>query len=161
MDTKKYYKEESKIYDLKRFTSPVGKHIDNVEKSIVFKNLKGKNVLELCCGTGRFATYLANKGFKYYGIDFSQPMLDEAISKNKIKGNVTFKRLDVKDLGTLTPNTFNSIFTARAIKFWQNPQQVIDDCYNLLKDGGRIILCFQSKDKSLVRGKMKVGTEKY
>ncbi len=175
--TMHYYQEESKKYDKKRFESPIGAYIDSVEKWMVLKNLRKEKVLELCCGTGRFAGFLSKKGFKYFGVDFSKNMLEKAKIKNKGHKNIKFKLLDVKNLGKMPHNYFDNIFVARAIKFWQNPQQVIDDSYKLLRSNGRLILCFQSKDKSLsgflmrlsrkIQDKFpilrshKVGTEKY
>lgn len=148
--TKDYYEIESKKYDKKRFHSPIGEYIDDIEKLMVLKNLKKGNVLELCCGTGRFATYLYKKGFKYVGVDFSKSMLDKAKKKNKGTKGLIFKIFDVKDLGKKMPrNSFDNIFVARAVKFWQNPQQVINDSYKLLRKDGKIILCFQAKDRSL------------
>ena len=35
----------------------------------------GKNVLDLCCGTGQLALYFLEKGYKVTGIDLSEPML--------------------------------------------------------------------------------------
>jgi ubiquinone/menaquinone biosynthesis C-methylase UbiE len=176
--TEDYYQIESDKYDKKRFVSPIGQYIDDIEKLMVLKNLKPGNVLELCCGTGRFATFLCKKGHPYSGVDFTKNMLDQAKEKNKDCKELTFKLLDVKDLGKELPhNSFDNIFVARAIKFWQTPQQVIDDSYKLLKEEGRIVLCFQGKDRSLSGILMnlnqktqdkhiflrshKVGTEKY
>jgi len=175
--TEEYYQEESKKYDQKRFCSPIGKYIDDIEKLMVLKNLKKGNVLELCCGTGRFASYLFKKGFNYTGVDFSVGMLSKAKAKNK-ECNVRFIRSDVKDLRKkIKQESFDNIFVARAVKFWQDPKQVINDSYRLLKKNGKLILCFQAKDKSLSRilyklsqktqdkhiflRSYKVGTEKY
>ena len=38
----------------------------------------GKDILELCCGTGRLAIPLASKGFNVMGIDLNRSMVDRA-----------------------------------------------------------------------------------
>lgn len=38
----------------------------------------GKDVLDLCCGTGQLALYFLQKGYRVTGIDLSQHMLDRA-----------------------------------------------------------------------------------
>ncbi|MCL2146188.1 MAG: class I SAM-dependent methyltransferase [Synergistaceae bacterium] len=47
----------------------------------------GRDVLELCCGTGRIAIPLAQKGLRVHGVDASLDML--AIFSRKIKSMVT------------------------------------------------------------------------
>ena len=43
----------------------------------------GENILELCCGTGRLAIPLAEKGFKVTGIDITESMLEVAKKKSR------------------------------------------------------------------------------
>jgi SAM-dependent methyltransferase len=45
-------------------------------------NQYGDPVLELCCGTGRIALPLAEKGWQVTGIDLSESMLEEARKKS-------------------------------------------------------------------------------
>lgn len=142
MKTKEYYDKESKIYDKKRFSTPMGRWIDKIEKEMVLKNLTGWTALELCSGTGRYANYLTEKGFTYTGIDNSKGMIKKAKEKNK---NGDFILKDVKDIKKLKKQ-YDNIFVARAIKFWDNPQKVINDSYELLTNHGQLILCFQNKD---------------
>jgi ubiquinone/menaquinone biosynthesis C-methylase UbiE len=43
--------------------------------------LKGKRVLEVGCGTGSLLTEVLKRGYKAYGVDASQPMLNQAQKK--------------------------------------------------------------------------------
>lgn len=57
---------------------------DKTEKERInkyFKDLRGKKVLDLCCGIGRLSKYLAQKGAMVYGVDLA-PMLERAKEEN-------------------------------------------------------------------------------
>ena len=139
---KKCYDDEAPLYDERRFNSIIGKYVDEEETKAVIDNLVGKDILELCCGTGRFSTKIEKLNKNYIGIDFSEKMLEQARKKSN---SAKFIYMDVKDVSKLNKK-FDTIFAVRAIKFWGNPEQVVKDCSSLLKDGGRIILLFIYKN---------------
>lgn len=57
-----------------------------------FSDVAGKNVLELCCGSGHSLKYLADKGAgELWGLDLSQKQLDNA--KQMLKGSGCNPRL--------------------------------------------------------------------
>jgi len=63
--------------------------------------IKSGNVLDLCCGNGRISVYMAKKGFKAVGVDFSKAFLEDARKKaeeHKVSHNVTFLEGDVRNL---------------------------------------------------------------
>ena len=59
-----------------------GRHADRLERHLLGKLLRSfpgaRSVLEVGCGTGHFARWLAEQGLDTVGIDVSQRMLDEA-----------------------------------------------------------------------------------
>jgi 2-polyprenyl-3-methyl-5-hydroxy-6-metoxy-1,4-benzoquinol methylase len=58
-------------------------------------------ILDLGCGTGRFAKLLHNRGYTAYtGVDFATALLSEARKYNKGQG-YSFKTLDVYNAGEL------------------------------------------------------------
>jgi SAM-dependent methyltransferase len=61
---------------------------DDVEKYVALTTLYGKNVLEVCCGTGRIAMPLAMQGCQVTAIDMSPAMLKRF--KNKITAIADF-----------------------------------------------------------------------
>jgi ubiquinone/menaquinone biosynthesis C-methylase UbiE len=77
------YDGEASSYDESRFSNKLGQHLDYMHKKILgsFINSSGKLVLEAGVGTGRFATWLAKKGFEVIGIDLSREMLKKAKEK--------------------------------------------------------------------------------
>lgn len=63
--------------------------------------IKSGNVLDLCCGNGRISVYMARKGFKAVGVDFSKAFLEDARKKaeeHEVSRNVTFLEGDVRNL---------------------------------------------------------------
>lgn len=80
------YDYEASSYDESRFYSKLGRHLDCMHKRIVgsFCHSSGKLVLDAGIGTGRFAIWLAEKGFEVVGIDPSREMLKKAKRKAQI-----------------------------------------------------------------------------
>ena len=80
------YDYEAANYDKSRFNDNMGRHLDYMHKKILesFINSSGKLVLEAGIGTGRFATWLAKKGFEVVGVDLSREMLKKAKEKKEI-----------------------------------------------------------------------------
>jgi SAM-dependent methyltransferase len=59
-----------------------------------------QKILDLCCGQGRHALYLARKGYEVYGIDLSRSLLEYA-KFHKIRGQaVYFIQADMRYLPT-------------------------------------------------------------
>lgn len=80
------YDYEASSYDKSRFSSRLGRHLDYMHKRIVgsFLHSSAKLVLDVGVGTGRFATWLAEKGFEIIGVDVSTEMLKKAKRKAQI-----------------------------------------------------------------------------
>jgi len=76
------YDLEASSYDESRFYSRLGKHIDHMHKRIVksLLNSSGKMLLDVGVGTGRFAMWLAERGFEVVGVDISREMIKKAKS---------------------------------------------------------------------------------
>jgi ubiquinone/menaquinone biosynthesis C-methylase UbiE len=59
--------------------------------------LEGLNGLEICCGKGRSAIWLATQGVKMMGIDFSQTAIKEARARANEAGVAEMARFMVQD----------------------------------------------------------------
>src|SRR5690242_16418561 len=61
--------------------------------------LPGGKALDVACGTGNYAFYLAQNDCEVIGVDFSQNALDIAVSRNKkFQLPVTFLHGDITDI---------------------------------------------------------------
>jgi 2-polyprenyl-3-methyl-5-hydroxy-6-metoxy-1,4-benzoquinol methylase len=69
-------------YDRERFTSLAGRVFNALEKRTIkrafFDLPRDKTVVDVPCGTGRFAETLLQMGFTVTGVDISKAMLDVA-----------------------------------------------------------------------------------
>lgn len=69
-----------------------------------------KSVLEINCGTGEDALWLAKQGATVLASDISQGMID--VARNKTLSNtVNFKQMAAQDISSLVPNSYNIIFS--------------------------------------------------
>ena len=90
---KKQYTKWAKKYDIETNVA-----IFLEEKSVkdFLPKIKGKDVLDLGCGTGRHAIRLAKKGANVTCVDMTQAMLSEAKKKaKKAKVDIKVKRQDI------------------------------------------------------------------
>jgi ubiquinone/menaquinone biosynthesis C-methylase UbiE len=80
------YDYEAANYDTNRFNDNMGRHLDHMHKRILasFTDPSSRLLLEAGVGTGRFATWLAKRGFEVVGIDISKEMLKKAKEKKEI-----------------------------------------------------------------------------
>lgn len=83
--TESFYKIErvAEEYEAIRFEHPGGKLVDSLQKRAVLAgvdslNLVGKRVLDVACGTGRFARLFRSQGADVIGLDLSRAMLNQA-----------------------------------------------------------------------------------
>jgi Methylase involved in ubiquinone/menaquinone biosynthesis len=135
-------------YDDARFTYAGGIYVDHKEKEAILKNLnKKEEVLEVGCGTARYAPLLEGLGYKYTGIDISQKMLDEGAKKSK---TATFINMDAEDL-VFPSRSFDNVFYVRVFRVLPNSVKALKEAYRVLKKGGRIIIIYESKDYILQR----------
>ena len=84
-----FYETEATEYDRKRWSTPVGRYLDETQKSIVVDlvgDISGKKVLDVATGTGRFALEMAALGATVYAVDTSPAMLSALMAKAKKEG---------------------------------------------------------------------------
>ncbi len=105
---KQRYQDEAVVqcYDRKRFTGPVGRSVDALEKRAIRRaldhvlgRLDNPTVLDIPCGTGRITELLLERGLTVTAGDVSLPMLEAARAKLARHGDrVTFQHLDLERL---------------------------------------------------------------
>jgi SAM-dependent methyltransferase len=82
--------------------------VENVDKIIRLTKLKGKAVLDLCCGPGRYAVPFAKHKFAVTGVDKTKYLLDKAKAKaRKAKVKIEWIQQDMRDF--VRPDSFDLV----------------------------------------------------
>jgi demethylmenaquinone methyltransferase/2-methoxy-6-polyprenyl-1,4-benzoquinol methylase len=113
------------------------------------------DVLDLACGSGDVAFAISRKALSpinIIGMDFCQPMLDEAVTKQKADrrkryGNVVFRQGDGLNL-PLPDNSFDAVSIAFGLRNMGDRRRSLTEMHRVLRPGGRLcILEFSQPDR--------------
>ena len=103
---------------------------------------ESKHVLDLCCGLGGPARYLAyHYGCRVTGVDMNTDRLAGAVrltERTKLQDRVLFHHANALQTG-LADETFDVIVSQEAFCHIPNKKTLIAECVRLLKPGGRIV----------------------
>lgn len=106
------------------------------------KSLKNKKVLDLGCGQGDLAMYMAKKGADVIGIDYSRDAINLANKKLKYKiaGKISFKRTKINNLN-FPASSFDLITCIDVFEHISKKEleQVMAKIRKLLRAGGRLV----------------------
>jgi SAM-dependent methyltransferase len=130
-DARTHYKKETvaERYDKERFSSLPGRVFNALEKFHILRAL-GRTpvdtvVLDLPCGTGRFAEVLLEAGYRVVGVDISPAMLDVARRKLERFGDRFRTQVaDVKELAEQEQNQYDVALCARVLMHFSLPEQI-------------------------------------
>ncbi|HIH13363.1 MAG TPA: class I SAM-dependent methyltransferase [Candidatus Nanoarchaeia archaeon] len=113
---------------------------------------KEMSVIDIGCGIGNFLPTLAQKFSKVVGIDFSPKMIETATAQAKDFPNVSLFVRDGRDLHEFH-NQFDVAVTVNSILLpkVKDCEKMIQEAYNLLKDGGIILGIFPAMESHLYR----------
>jgi ubiquinone/menaquinone biosynthesis C-methylase UbiE len=99
----------------------------------------GVRLLDLGCGTGRFAIPIARKlGHQVTGADSSKGMLARAREKDK-SGLVQWDLMDAHSLA-YADKSFDIVFMSFLMHHCDDPPGVIRECWRVLSEGGAILV---------------------
>ena len=121
----------------------------NEDELKLLGELAGKRVLELGCGGGQCSIAFALRGAQVTGIDFAEGQIAFARKLAVEHGvEVDFLQHDVKDLSLFAEASQDIVFSAFALMYLEDRQQVFREVRRVLKPGG--VLAF-SLDHPLFR----------
>lgn len=137
-----FYKELSSVYDI---VFPE----DQETTDFLVSKAKG-DVLDLACGTGTYTIALGKKGFKSYGVDIDESMIE--IAKKKSKENVAFYACDMLIVNNIFKNTkFNLIYCVGNslvhLKNKESIEELIKQVYNMLQHKGNFVIQIINYDR--------------
>lgn len=125
------------------FNTKIGDFVDRIETDLLFKYLDPKSdmkILDLGCGTGNLTYKLANLGCNVTGIDISEKMLEEAMRKS-VNGNgtVDFYKMNGDNID-FEDNSFDCVISNAAFEFIENPEEVLQELFRVLKPNGIVVI---------------------
>lgn len=133
-------------YDVEFSHSNIGRILRQIvrKKLDVFLQPAVRAILEINCGTGEDAIYMAGKGHKVTATDGSAEMIKQADRKQTPGANaLCFEQLDFNKLGErFSPNTFDIVFSNFGGLNCAAPGQlksILTDIGAILRPGGRFI----------------------
>lgn len=100
--------------------------------------VSGKRALDLGCGDGLEAVYLARLGYTVDAMDLEAHPAWEALSE-AWKGKLSFRKADVSDLGKLR-DEYDLVFEKDMLHHVEEPLSVLQEMRRLLKSGGRLLV---------------------
>lgn len=99
----------------------------------------GAEVLDVGCGTGRFAIPMAERvGFRVTGADNSQDMLAKARQRDTL-GRVRWDFQNAESL-TYPDGSFDVVFMSHLLHHVGQPQRVVEECERVLKCPGAVLV---------------------
>ena len=106
-------------------------------------------VLEIGMGNGAFVKDVLDihSTIKYWGIDYSATMIEEAMRFNKTylqQNRASFVEGDAKAL-PYEDHFFTKIFSVNTIYFWEEPHTVLAEINRVLRPGGKVVFAIRTK----------------
>ncbi len=105
----------------------------------------GKDILEIACGGGQSAVYLAEQGARVIGVDFSAEQLAHARAFAHSKNvEIRFVESNVEDLSMLEDARFDIAFSAYALGFVEHIREAFREIARVLRPGGLLAFSWMS-----------------
>jgi SAM-dependent methyltransferase len=102
-------------------------------------DVRGLSVLDLGCGTGRHAIWLAGRGASVTAVDFSDGMLAKARGKPGA-GAIRFVAHDLHDPLPFPPGTFDLVVSGLVLEHLRELTGFFGQSLTVIKPGGRAVV---------------------
>lgn len=142
-EVQRFYEHEANVYDEVRFKSRHGKYSDFVQRSVVFDLIgkcKGKYILEIGSGTGRFTRELVRKGARVTCVDLSRKM-HERSRLSLCNDGVEYFVMSGLNLG-FVDESFDGCLAVNVMSHVRNDSGIFEEVRRVLKKGGFFVANF-------------------
>jgi ubiquinone/menaquinone biosynthesis C-methylase UbiE len=144
-------------YDDNRFTTPQGRLFSELEarqlRRAAERLAPDARVLEVGCGTARFARDLARQGFVVVATDPSHDMIDLAARKCAGLERISFRQAEGADLGS-SDDTFDLVFAIRVVNQTESKNyalRMIAEMVRVAAHGGLILIEFVNQARPFAK----------
>ena len=112
----------------------------------LLQSLRGKRILDFCCGTGRYTNWLAERfpETEVIGVDFSEQSVQVAMQKATAKNltNVCYHTGSIEMIEGKYPQYFNGVAWGMGLNYFQDLDVVFDGLQSCLKSQGWLVCSF-------------------
>jgi ubiquinone/menaquinone biosynthesis C-methylase UbiE len=114
-------------------------------------DLNGKRVLEVGCGRGDFADWLAQKfpTAEITAVDFSDKAIEIAKARSGGNAGISFQVEDAENL-RLPDGAFDQVISCECLEHVPHPAKMAREIWRVLKPGGRFILTTENYFNGMV-----------
>jgi ubiquinone/menaquinone biosynthesis C-methylase UbiE len=111
--------------------------------------IRGKKILDLCCGEGYNTRIMTRKGAKVTGVDFSEELIQLAVEEEKKKRlGIKYIVSDAAEMHKLKSNSFDIVASFMAFQDIKNYRGAVRETSRVLKKHGRFVFviphpCFE------------------
>lgn len=138
---KKYWNEHADLWFGTTALPEYGVRFPKEDDLHLFGEVKGKRMLEICCGSGHSLKYNADKGAsELWGVDISQAQLDNAkklLNTNGYAANLLCSKME--DELDVPKEYFDYVYSIYGIGWTTDLQGTFDKIYSYLKKDGIFI----------------------
>ena len=140
----RYYDAEAEVYDENRYGSVKGRRVDTFQKELLGRYLDelpvAAEILDLGCGTGRFLSFLANRGNRLTGIDISAGMLEKARERIETELATPVRLLHSEsERLPFDDESYDAVCSILVINLIEEYQKTFDEVARILKPDGIFI----------------------
>jgi len=132
--TEELYHRIAAVYETERTRVPFFR-LEERNLRPLLPELKGKRVLDVGCGTGRWTKYFVKSGADVTSVDTSPDML--ALARRRVKG-AQFKLMDARKL-RFPDNSFDFVFESLVLNHLKDFKRVVREMIRVARPGGWII----------------------
>jgi SAM-dependent methyltransferase len=133
------------LFSQKRAGNPA----EQVLKALKLVKPRGKDILDLCCGPGRWSVPLAQRGFRVTGVDRTKYFLKRARAKARsAKVRIAWVRQDMRDF--VRPGAFDvALSTFTSFGYFDDKGEdllVLRNIFTSLRPGGSLLMEMAGKE---------------
>lgn len=150
-DQFEYWNDPSVAAHIRAGVSGVSKFAKEVEAELP----RDANVLEIGCGTGDDAAYLAQQGHSVIALDVSEPLLDLAMQRFADMPQLTFLQADVTRPLQVGRESCDAVFARYSLHYFddETTARIFSEIAWVLRPGGKLhFMCKSIEDPLYDKG---------
>jgi ubiquinone/menaquinone biosynthesis C-methylase UbiE len=135
-------------------------HPWHVTVARLLPDLQGQRVLEVGCGRGDFAIWLADKypQAEVVGVDFSEVAIATAERRAATKGSKAVFRVDDSEALSFADHSFDYVISCECMEHVIHPVKMASEIYRVLRPGGKFILTTENYFNGMILQWLKTWT---